>query len=86
MFDGYLAALADQILAFAAMTVLPGDKVFRTCQLSISFYQASKDGAIHIEGKVIAKSRQTISVKADFKDDAGALIAEASALQVLQSL
>jgi acyl-coenzyme A thioesterase PaaI-like protein len=25
MFGGYLAALAEQMLAFAAMTVLPGD-------------------------------------------------------------
>jgi hypothetical protein len=37
------------------------------------------NAAIHIEGKVVAISRQTISVKAEFKNDTGGLIAEASA-------
>jgi uncharacterized protein (TIGR00369 family) len=86
VFGGYLAALADQILAFAAMTVIPGDKVFRTCNLNVSFYRASKDASIQIEGKVVAQSRQTISVKAEFRNNAGELIAEASALQILQAM
>lgn len=39
MFGGYLAALADQILAFAAMSVIPDDKIFRTTNLSVSFFK-----------------------------------------------
>jgi uncharacterized protein (TIGR00369 family) len=86
VFGGYLAALADQILAFAAMTMVPGDKVFRTCNLNVSFYRASKDASIHIEGKVVSQSRQTMNVKAEFRNDAGELIAEASAIQILQAM
>jgi acyl-coenzyme A thioesterase PaaI-like protein len=42
MFGGYLAALADQMLAFAAMTVLPGDHMFRTANLAVSFFKVGR--------------------------------------------
>ena len=32
LFGGYLAALADQVLTFAAMTVAPGEMHFRTSE------------------------------------------------------
>jgi acyl-coenzyme A thioesterase PaaI-like protein len=37
LFGGYIAALADQALAFAAMTVVPADSVFRTVNLNVNF-------------------------------------------------
>jgi len=37
MFGGYLAALADQMLAFAAMTVIEDPSAFRTTDLQIRF-------------------------------------------------
>ncbi len=42
LFGGLLAALADQMLAFAAMTVVPGDHLFRTTNLSVSFFKLGK--------------------------------------------
>jgi uncharacterized protein (TIGR00369 family) len=83
LFGGYVAALADQILAFAAMTVVPADKVFRTTQLNVSFFKLGRHQALHIEGRVLSQSRQLIHVRAEFRDAAGELMAEASAIQVL---
>jgi uncharacterized protein (TIGR00369 family) len=83
MFGGYLAALADQILAFAAMTVVPGDKIFRTTNLSLSFFKLVRGGALAIEGRVVSQSASIIAVEADFRLEDGALAARAQAQQML---
>jgi uncharacterized protein (TIGR00369 family) len=82
MFGGYLAALADQVLAFAAMTVLPADHVFRTANLSVSFFKLGR-GDMEIDAKVISQSRQMIAVRATFTSPDGTLLAEANAQQIL---
>jgi uncharacterized protein (TIGR00369 family) len=82
MFGGYLAALADQMLAFATMTVLPADNVFRTANLSVSFFKLGR-GDMDIEAKVISQSRQMIAVRATFMSPEGVLLAEASGQQIL---
>jgi uncharacterized protein (TIGR00369 family) len=82
-FGGYIAALADQILAFAAMTVVPNEKTFRTSNLNVSFFRVVKE-RLQIEGKVIAQSRQVIHVRAEFRLASGELVAEATALQLVQ--
>ena len=85
MFGGYLAALADQMLAFAAMTVLPADHLFRTANLAISFYKVGR-GDMDIEAKVISKTRQMIAVRATFTSPEGVLLAEATAQQFLMPM
>ena len=86
IFGGYLAALADQALAFAAMTVLPGDAIFRTVNLSLSFIRAGKAGSIAIEARVVARTRQLITTRAELRREDGELIAEASAQQIVQQI
>ena len=83
MFGGYIAALADQILAFAAMTVLPADKAYRTTNLSLSFFKLMRGGTLDIEGRVVSQSRSIIHVDADFKLEDGTLAARAQAQQIL---
>ena len=39
MFGGYIAALADQMLAFAAMTIVPEGSAFRTINLNVQFFR-----------------------------------------------
>jgi acyl-coenzyme A thioesterase PaaI-like protein len=85
MFGGYLAALADQMLAFATMTILPGDKLFRTVNLNVSFFQIGR-GDMEIEARVISQSENMICVRAEFKSPDGVLLAEASAQQFLKSM
>lgn len=83
LFGGYLAALADQILAFAAMTVAPADAMFRTSNLKIDFIRVGKAEPLRLEGRVVAKTRSIIHVEADFFRPDGDLIARASAQQII---
>lgn len=83
LFGGYLAALADQVLAFAAMTVVPGDRLYRTVNLQMNFLKVGRDGPLAIEAKVVARTRQLITARAEFRREDGALIAEATAQQIV---
>ena len=86
LFGGYLAALADQALAFAAMTVTPDDKGFRTINLQVAFLRVTLEQRLLIEARVVAHTRQMITVRAEFRREDGQLIAEASAQQLLLTL
>jgi uncharacterized protein (TIGR00369 family) len=83
LFGGYVAALADQILAVAAMTVAPADAMFRTSNLKVDFIRVGKAEILTIEGRVVAKTKGMIHVEADFRRPDGELIARASAQQVV---
>lgn len=83
LFGGYIAALADQILAFAAMTVAPDDRHFRTINLQVQFLKIGRAEGLDLEARVVAQTRQLISVEADFRRPDGDLIARASAQQLL---
>ena len=83
MFGGYLAALADQVLAFAAMSVLPEDHFFRTIGLNVQFFRTSRNEQITIDARVVAQSRQLIAVEAEFRNPGGEFLAKATAQQML---
>lgn len=85
LFGGYLAALADQVLAFATMTVVPHDRLFRTVNLQVNFLKVSRNEALGIEGRVVAQTRQLITTRAEFRRPDGVLIADASAQQIVMS-
>jgi len=86
MFGGYLAALADQALAFAAMSVLADDLMFRTIGLNLQYFQTSRNERITIDARVVAQSRQMINVEAEFRNPSGDLVAKATAQQVLMPI
>ena len=83
LFGGYLAALADQVLAFAAMTVVPDDHLFRTVNLQLNFLRVGRSQALDIEANVVAQTRQLVTVRAEFRRQDGILIADATAQQIL---
>jgi uncharacterized protein (TIGR00369 family) len=83
MFGGYIAALADQVLAFAAMTVAPDDAGFRTLNLNLNFLRVTPAQPLAIEARVVARTRQLITVRAEFRREDGELIADATAQQLL---
>ena len=83
MFGGYLAALADQALAFAAMTVVANEQAYRTINLAINFVRVTRMVPLTIEARVVAVTRQVITVRADFRREDGQLVAEATAQQFL---
>jgi uncharacterized protein (TIGR00369 family) len=86
LFGGYLAALADQALAFAAMTVVPEDAAYRTLNLQLNFLRVTPLQPLAIEARVVARTRQLITARAEFRRDDGELIAEASAQQLVMPL
>src|SRR5258705_4799179 len=63
LFGGYLAALADQVLAFAAMTVAPAETHFRTLNLQVNFVRIGRNEPLSIERKVVAHKRQIITLR-----------------------
>lgn len=84
LFGGYIAALADQILAFATMSVVPDGQVFRTINLNVQFFRVGRAHPLCIEGRVTTQTKSLISVEANFRrepDDK--LIARASAQQMI---
>lgn len=83
LFGGYLAALADQVAAFATMTVLPGDCVFRTINLQMQFFKVGAAEPLDLEGRVSAQTQRLISAEVDFRRPDGVLIARGSAQQML---
>ena len=83
LFGGYIAALADQILAFAAMTAAPADAMFRTSNLKVDFIRVGKAEVLTIEGRVVARTKGMIHVEADFRRPDGELIARAGAQQIV---
>lgn len=83
MFGGYIAALADQILAFAAMTVIGDEDAFRTTNLQVQFFRLTRGEALSIEARVIGQSKSTIAVEAEFRLG-DLLVAKANALQVVR--
>jgi uncharacterized protein (TIGR00369 family) len=83
LFGGYIAALADQMLAFAAMTVVPEGNAFRTINLSVQFFRVGRGHPLLIEAHVITHSKSMIAVEANFLREDGELIARASAQQMV---
>ena len=83
LFGGHIAALADQVLTFAAMTVAPDEAHFRTINLQLQFVKIGRAHPLEIEARVVAQSKQLITVAADFRRPDGELIATANAQQVL---
>ncbi|MEY2883153.1 MAG: hypothetical protein RL490_877 [Pseudomonadota bacterium] len=86
LFGGYLAALADQMLAFAAMTVVPADRMFRTVNLQIGFFHVARAEPLHLTAEVVAQTRRMISCRVAFRTAEGLLIAEATAQQIVLPL
>lgn len=81
MFGGYLAALADQSMAFAAMTVVEAPCAFRTTDLQLRFFRLLRAEPLLIEGRVVSRTRSLIHVEVEFRREVGELVAKATGQQ-----
>lgn len=81
MFGGYIAALADQMLALAAMTVIEAPCAFRTTDLQVRFFKLGRAHPLLIEGRVTARSRSLIWAEVELRREDGDLIAKATGQQ-----
>lgn len=83
LFGGYIAALADQTLAFAAMTVIADDAWCRTTDLQVRFMKVGRGHPLLIEGRVLVATRRLITAEVDFRRPDGDLIAKAAGQQII---
>jgi len=83
LFGGHLAALADQALAFAAMSVVGEGEMFRTTNLALQFFRIGRAHPLQIEARVLARTQRLISAEAEFRRPDGDLIAKATAQQAI---
>ena len=82
VFGGYIAALFDQLFAFATMTVITEDEAFRTSHLAISFMSLSRDESLNLEANVVSRSRRLITLEARIKGVADQVRSIATAQQI----
>lgn len=84
VFGGYLAAIADQMLALASLSLLEDGQTLRTINLEIAFFEPVSEGPVEVEGEVIHRSRRLIHAEVTFRLPEGALAAKAKGvLQVI---
>jgi uncharacterized protein (TIGR00369 family) len=83
MFGVYIAALADQMLGFAAMTVVPEGSAFRTINLNVQFIRIGRAHPLLIEAMVVSATKSLIVAEVVFLREDGELIARASAQQLV---
>ena len=83
LFGGFIAALADHVLALATMTVIAGDEHFATSDLRTSFFRPVRGKRLAMEAVVIHHSRNMVNAEVSFTRDDGKLAAKATATQVI---
>src|SRR6185369_15305081 len=83
VFGGYLAALADQALGLATMTVLEDGEVFTTSDLRVSFFRPVARGSLHIEAHVVHRGSGMVQAEVVFTRDDGKIAGKATATQVV---
>jgi uncharacterized protein (TIGR00369 family) len=82
LFGGYVAALADYMLAFPVWTFLGDDQGISTSNLQVSFFRPIRAGTVHVDSWLVNRSRTLVHVEAKFTQD-GKLAAVATATQVI---
>jgi uncharacterized protein (TIGR00369 family) len=83
LFGGHIAALADDMACYAALTVLPVGWSAITSDLRVSFFRPvhPDDGTLHMQGRVVNQSRSACHVECELtRTSDGKLIAKAFAV------
>jgi uncharacterized protein (TIGR00369 family) len=80
---GILAAFADAVLGAATAAHLPDDHYPALAEMKISIYRPAPAGTkLTGEGQVLKAGRRVIFAEAEITDNAGKLIAKASATEI----
>jgi uncharacterized protein (TIGR00369 family) len=81
VFGGYLAALADQALGLATMTVVEDGEAFTTSDLRVSFFRPVARGSLHIEAQVVHRGHGMVQTEVVFTRDDGRSLARPQQLR-----
>jgi uncharacterized protein (TIGR00369 family) len=80
VFGGYFGVLSDMTFCYTAMSVLNGNEGFITNDLRISYFRPASGGTLHIEGRVVNRTRQSVHMESDFKNSEGKLLTKATGI------
>jgi len=81
LFGGFVAALADEVLGFATMSVLEENEVFITADLHVTFHRAIKDGVLYFEGRIAQREKRSAQAELVVTSQDDTIVAEAAATE-----
>lgn len=76
---GFVAAMLDETLGPALVATLPQDQFAPTIELKVSFVRPAQIGVLIGSGRVVARTRELAFLAGELHDEAGKLIATATA-------
>jgi len=76
---GFLAAMLDETLGPALVATLPPDQFAPTIELKVNFVHPAQVGTLIGSGRVVARTRSLAFLAGELHDEAGQLIATATA-------
>ncbi len=86
LFGGFIAALADEVLGFATMTILEEGEVFITADLQVIFHRTIKDGILYFEGKIVQREKRAAQAELVITSQDGTIVAEATAKELIRRI
>ena len=84
LFGGFVAALADEVLGFATMTILDEGEVFITTDLHVIFHRSIKDGVLCFEGKIVQRKKRSAHAEVVITSQDGTIVAKATATEIIR--
>lgn len=85
VFGGWIAALSDHIVSITMASALDDGEWFTTMELQTRMFRPMQHGLIRVEGKLINRGRTSGYVEANWTDENGKLIANATAMKAIRS-
>jgi uncharacterized protein (TIGR00369 family) len=76
---GFVAAMLDDVMGPAAFSLLDEGQFTPTLEFKISFMRPVKPGPVIGEGRVIDRTKSTVFMEGELRDESGALLARGSA-------
>ena len=86
VFGGWIAALSDHIVSITMATTLDDGEWFTTMELTTRMFRPMKHGLIRVEGRLINRGRTTGYVEANYYDERGKLVAQATAMKAVRTM
>ena len=86
VFGGWVAALSDHIVSMTMASALEDGEWFTTMELTTRMFRPMQKGLIKVHGRLINRGRTTGYVEANYTDERGKLIAQATAMKAIRTM
>jgi uncharacterized protein (TIGR00369 family) len=86
LFGGFVAALADEVLGFATMTILEEEEVFITADLHVTFHRPIKEGILSFEGRIVQREKRSAHAEVVVTRQDDTIVAKATAKEIIRRI